>query len=97
MTAVPHCCAPTDNRPDNTDRFGLASLGPLRRGSGGHGAHYPPMPCVRALAGPRSAAGAPRGLWTPPLPWTQRQRPQPIIILFLEIWKSTEPDRAHRR
>ena len=61
MIAVPRCCAPTDDRPDNMDRFGLASPRPVTRIRRARGHTRPPCLCVRALHGPSTAAGAPRG------------------------------------
>ena len=61
MTAVPRCCAPTDDRPDITDRFGLASPRPVTAGPVGTGGTPPPVPLRPCLPGPSSTAGAPRG------------------------------------
>ena len=76
MTAVPRCCAPADDRRDNTDPFGLASPRPVTAGPVGTGG-TPPRASA-SVPGPARAALPVRrgGLWTPPLPWTRRPRPQ---------------------
>ena len=106
MTAVPRCCAPTDDRPDITDRFGLASPRPVTAGPVGTGGTPPPVPLRPCPARPEqhcrcAAGGCGRHRSHGRKDRAHRslenrkergfaQRPQPIIF-FLEIWKSTEP------
>ena len=107
MTAVPRCCAPTDDRRDNTDPFGLASPRPATAGPG-HGGHTTPRAsasvpgparpeqhcrCAAGGCGRHRSHGREDRAHRSLENRKERGFPQrpQPIIFFLEIWKSTGP------